>query len=62
MTLFACFALGMNISIIPLMIVVAYLEMNAGPIENERKKEFVVWITSTVLFTALLYFKCNGMI
>lgn len=62
MTLFASFALGLFITTIPLMVVVAYLELNDGHIENEREKEFVVWITSTVLFTALMYFKSNGMI
>lgn len=61
MSLFACIALGMYISTIPLMLVVAYFEMDAGPIKHERKIEFVVWIVSTVFFTALNYVISNGM-
>lgn len=62
MSLFACITLGMYISTIPLMMVAAYFEMNAGPIKHERKTEFLVWIASTVVFTALNYVICNGMI
>lgn len=62
MSLFTCIVLGMYISTIPLMLVAAYLDMDAGPIKHERKTEFVVWIASTVFFTVLNYVISNGMI